>query len=430
MLLVYIMLGLILVIALAILFALLSQAKRAGQSAYIALLQEEIRRIESTTRTEFSTNRKETADNATMARRELSASLSAFEEKLSHLTATIDSKLSAFNEGATSNARESRMETRSSLEGFRKEIAELSKANERKLEQMRETVDEKLQQTLETRLGESFRLVSERLESVHKGLGDMQTLATGVGDLKRVLSNVKTRGVLGEYQLANLLEQILTPDQYGKNIKTSKGSNALVEFAIKMPGKKDTGTEVWLPIDSKFPKDAYDQLQMAYDEAIPEAIELRRNAFIRAIKKSASDVSEKYVDPPGTTNFAILFLPFESLFAEVLREPGLFENIRQQCRVIITGPTTLAALLNSLQVGFHTLAIEKRSAEVWQLLSGVKSEFGKFSGLLQRAQVNIKTGLNQLDEVMGRRTRAIEDKLGRVETSGEEQPPLLPDIID
>jgi DNA recombination protein RmuC len=304
-------------------------------------------------------------------------------------------------------------------------------SNEQKLEQMRITVDEKLQQTLEARLGESFKLVSERLEAVHKGLGDMQTLATGVGDLKRVLSNVKTRGVLGEYQLEAILEQILTPDQYAKNVKTKQGSNALVEFAVKLPNKQNSNEPLWLPIDSKFPKEAFELLTDAYEHGSPELIEEHRRTFSKGIRNCAQDICSKYIDAPNTTDFAILFLPFESLYAEVLRTPGLFESMQRECRVIITGPTTLSALLNSLQMGFRTLAIEKRSGEVWQLLSAVKTEFGNFSGLLDKAQKNIQTGLDQLENVVGVRTRAIQKRLKGVEVlTSEEAQNILPLMND
>ncbi len=267
----------------------------------------------------------------------------------------------------------------------------------------------------------------------------MQTLATGVGDLKRVLSNVKTRGVLGEYQLESLLEQILTPEQYSKNVKTKQGSNALVEFAVKLPGRSGnensmvpgTGHPVWLPIDSKFPKEAFELLSDAYDHGSPELIEEHRRSFAKGIRNCAQDICGKYIDAPNTTDFAILFLPFESLYAEVLRTPGLFESIQRECRIIITGPTTLSALLNSLQMGFRTLAIEKRSGEVWQLLSAVKTEFGNFSGLLDKAQKNIQTGLDQLENVVGVRTRAIQKRLKGVEVlSNEEVQNILPELMN
>jgi DNA recombination protein RmuC len=304
----------------------------------------------------------------------------------------------------------------------------MQQSNEQKLEQMRITVDEKLQQTLEARLGESFKLVSERLEAVHKGLGDMQQLATGVGDLKRVLSNVKTRGVLGEYQLENILEQILTPDQYAKNVKTKEGSNALVEFAVKLPGNDKP---LWLPIDSKFPKEDFELLAQAYEHGDAAQIEESRKAFVRGIKKCAADICNRYIDPPNTTDFAILFLPFESLYAEVLRTPGLFESIRTECKINIAGPTTLSAFLSSLQMGFRTLAIEKRSGEVWQLLSAVKTEFGNFAGMLDKAQKNIQVGLNQLEDVVGVRTRAIQKRLRGVDTiSNEDVNKIFPELTN
>jgi DNA recombination protein RmuC len=325
--------------------------------------------------------------------------------------------------------KENRKELRDALESFRwdtsaridqmkeileKKMGDLQAGNEKKLEQMRVTVDEKLQKTLETRLGESFRLVSERLEAVHKGLGDMQQLATGVGDLKRVLSNVKTRGILGEYQLANILEQILTPDQYAKNVKTREGSNFFVEFAIKLPGKEAKEKTVWLPIDSKFPKEDFELLMDAYESADTDLIEEHRRNFIRGIKKCSLDICSKYIDPPNTTDFALLFLPFESLYAEVLRTPGLFEAVQRDWKIIITGPTTLSALLSSLQMGFRTLVIEKRSSEVWQLLGAVKTEFGNFGSILERTQKKLQEASNVIGQAEVR-SRAIERKLKTVQ---------------
>ncbi|MGZ5136088.1 MAG: DNA recombination protein RmuC, partial [Flavitalea sp.] len=291
-----------------------------------------------------------------------------------------------------------------------------------KLDEMRATVDEKLQKTLETRLGESFKLVSERLEAVHKGLGDMQQLATGVGDLKKVLTNVKTRGVLGEYQLENLLEQLFTPEQYSKNVKTKSGSNALVEFAIKMPGREE-GT-VWLPIDSKFPKEDYEFLMNAYDNGTPELIEESRKNFVRGIKKCATDICSKYIDPPNTTDFAILFLPFESLYAEVLRTPGLFESIQRECKINIAGPTTLSAFLSSLQMGFRTLAIERRTSEVWHLLGAVKTQFGLFGNILEKTQRKLKEASSSIDDA-GQRSRVIERKLRDVQALPQAESVML-----
>lgn len=378
----------------------------------------EIARIETAVKQEMVTNRQETGDNTQRIRTELAASLKSFGELITQ-TMTSASTVQKDNffallskQSEQNNATTARLDQmRDTLE---KKMADMQTGNERKLDEMRATVDEKLQKTLETRLGESFKLVSERLEAVHKGLGDMQQLATGVGDLKRVLTNVKSRGVLGEYQLESILEQILTIDQYGRNVKTKDGSNALVEFAIKLPGRGDKDKPIWLPIDSKFPKEDFEALLDAYDQALPELIEEYRKSFVKGIRKCALDISSKYVDPPNTTDFAILFLPFESLYAEVLRTPGLFESLQREHKIIITGPTTLSALLNSLQMGFRTLAIEKRSGEVWQLLGAVKTEFGNFGGILEKTQKKLQEASNVIEQA-GVRSRAIEKKLRAVQ---------------
>jgi DNA recombination protein RmuC len=293
-------------------------------------------------------------------------------------------------------------------------LKHMQEDNTKKLEEMRLTVDEKLQSTLEKRLGESFKLVSERLEQVHKSLGEMQNLANGVGDLKRVLTNVKTRGVLGEYQLENILEQLLTVDQYDKNVKTKQGSHDHVEFAIKLPGKENHNEHVWLPLDAKFPVETYQHLNQAYEDADAAKVESYRKELVQTIKRFAKDIRDKYVDPPNTTDFAIMFLPIEGLYAEVLRQPGLFESIQREYRIIITGPTTLSALLNSLQMGFRTLAIEKRSSEVWQILGAVKTEFGKFGAVLEKTQKKLQEASNVIERA-NIRTRAIERKLRDVE---------------
>ncbi len=287
--------------------------------------------------------------------------------------------------------------------------------NNLKLEKMRETVDEKLQTTLEKRLGESFKQVSERLELVHKGLGEMQNLAVGVGDIKKVLSNIKTKGVLGEYQLGNILDQLLTADQYSVNVKTKEGSNALVEFAVKLPGREDRDKTVWLPLDSKFPTEDYLQLLNAYEEGNPDTVVNARKYLVKKIKDCAKDISDKYLDPPNTTDFGIMFLPFEGLFAEVLNNAGLFETIQREYKITITGPTTLSALLNSLQMGFRTLAIEKRSSEVWEILSAVKTDFGKFGDMLEKTRKKLVEATNTIDSA-GVRTRAIERKLKDVQS--------------
>ena len=378
----------------------------------------EITRIETAVKQEMVTNRQETGDNTQRIRAELAASLKNFGELINQTmaSATTVQKDNFFallsKQSEQNNATTARLDQmRETLE---KKMAEMQTGNERKLDEMRATVDEKLQKTLEIRLGESFKLVSDRLEAVHKWLGDMQQLATGVGDLKRVLSNVKTRGVLGEYQLESILDQILTIEQYGRNVKTKEGSNALVEFAIKLPGRGDKDKSVWLPIDSKFPKEDFEALLDAYDKVLPDLIEECRKSFIKGIRKCALDISSKYIDPPNTTDFAILFLPFESLYAEVLRTPGLFESIQREYKIIITGPTTLSALLNSLQMGFRTLAIERRSGEVWQLLGAVKTEFGNFGGILEKTQKKLQEASNVIEQA-GVRSRAIEKKLRAVQ---------------
>lgn len=364
-----------------------------------------VARVETSVKNEIAVNRRETSGNAQQMRDEMARTLKDFSAMITANTTALLNKQSEQNHLTAQRLDQMR-------ETLEKKMAELQTGNERKLDEMRATVDEKLQKTLETRLGESFRLVSERLEAVHKGLGDMQQLATGVGDLKRVLSNVKTRGVLGEYQLENILEQILTPDQYARNVKTKQGSNALVEFAIKLPGKESS--PVWLPIDSKFPREDFEMLTEAYDQAVPELIEEHRKNFVKGIRKCAMDIAGKYIDAPNTTDFAILFLPFESLYAEVLRTPGLFESLQRECRIIITGPTTLSALLNSLQMGFRTLAIEKRSGEVWQLLGAVKTEFGRFGEVLDKTQKKLQEASNVIEQA-GVRSRAIERKLRDVQ---------------
>ena len=288
---------------------------------------------------------------------------------------------------------------------------EMVKNTEARLEKIRETVDEKLQKTLEARLGQSFEMVSRQLQAVQKGLGEMQNLANGVGDLKRVLTNVKSRGVLGEYQLQAILENMLSPDQYLVNTAVN-GGRERVEFAVKMPGADEM---VLLPIDSKFPQESYLRLVDAYEEGDKGKVEFYRAELIKAVKKSAMDIQTKYIHPPGTTDFAILFLPVESLYAEILREPGLSQQLQQDFKVIVTGPTTLSAILNSLQMGFRTLAIQKRSAEIWQILGAIKTEFGKFGDLLEKTQRKLVEANSELDKLVGVRTRMIQRKLKDVQ---------------
>nr|WP_200977243.1 DNA recombination protein RmuC [Echinicola sp. 20G] len=287
-------------------------------------------------------------------------------------------------------------------------------STEERLEKMRETVDEKLQKTLELRLGQSFEMVSKQLQAVQKGLGEMQSLATGVGDLKKVLTNVKSRGILGEYQLEGILENILAPDQYISNATMKKGASERVEFAVKLPG--NNGDEpVLLPIDAKFPQEAYHRLLDAYEVGEKLLIEQAKSELTKAIKKSAQDISHKYIHPPYTTDFAVMFLPMESLYAEVIRDGALSQLLQREYKVVITGPTTLAAMLNSLQMGFKTLAIQKRSSEVWKVLGAVKAEFGKFGNLIEKAQKKLNEANNELDTLVGTRTRVIQRKLRDVE---------------
>ena len=306
-------------------------------------------------------------------------------------------------------------EVRTTLQG---QLSALQQGNETKLDQMRATVEEKLQSTLEARLGESFRLVSERLEQVHRGLGEMQSLAAGVGDLKRVLSNVKSRGTFGEVQLAALLEQVLAPDQYASNVVTRPGTNERVEFAIRMPGRDET--PVWLPVDAKFPSEDYERILAAQESADREAFDAAARSLESRIRLEAKTLREKYVEPPHTTDFAILFLPTEGLFAEVLRRPGLTEALNRELRIVVAGPTTLFAMLNSLQMGFRTLALEKRSAEVWQVLGAVKTEFGKFGDVLGRLKSQLQTASNTIDSAETR-TRAMTRALRAVEALPAEQ---------
>jgi DNA recombination protein RmuC len=293
-----------------------------------------------------------------------------------------------------------------------KHLKHLQESNEKKLEQMRQTVDEKLQSTLEKRLGESFKIVGDQLEAVQRGLGEMQSLATGVGDLKKVLTNVKTRGTWGEYQLGNILEQILTPDQYAKNVKPKESSDEIVEYAVRLPGH-DNSSQVWLPIDSKFPQESYIRLKDASEKSDTDAIEKASAELIRTIKKSAKDISDKYIDPPHTTDFAIMFLPTEGLYAEIVRQPGMLDDLQHQ-RIVVAGPTNLSAILSSLSMGFRTLAIENRSSEVRKILSAVKTEFSAFGDVLSKVKTQLDRASGTIDKA-GVRTRAMQKKLKDVE---------------
>jgi len=377
----------------------------------------ELFRLEYSLRDEFAKSREELAINLKTTREELMNSQSNFQDSMLKRITEIaqlekgyrDSMITQLEQLTKSN-EEKLDKVKEAVESKLKYIQE---DNNRQLEKMRETVDEKLQKTLETRLGESFKIVSDRLEQVHKGLGEMHTLAVGVGDLKKVLTNVKTRGVLGEYQLENILEEILTREQYEKNVKTKDNSNAFVEFAIKLPGRENDDKSVWLPMDSKFPTEDYQLLLEAYENGNIALIEEAKKQLSNRIKASAKEIKDKYIDPPNTTDFAIMFLPFEGLYAEVLRI-GLFEMLQRDYKIIITGPTTVAALLNSLQMGFRTLAIEKRSSEVWEVLGAVKAEFNKFGDVLEKTQKKLNEASNVIKQA-GVRSRAIQKKLKNVE---------------
>lgn len=304
---------------------------------------------------------------------------------------------------------------REKLEAMTRQQAQLVTTTEKRLDDMRLMVEEKLQKTLNERIGQSFELVRSQLEHVQQGLGEMKSLAKDVGGLKRVLTNVKTRGTFGEVQLAALLEQMLSPEQYASNVKTKKKGTEFVEFAVKLPGKDDGLECIYLPIDAKFPKDAYEQYLDAYDSGSVEHTNAASHQLEQVVKKMARDIRDKYLDPPYTTDFGIMFLPFENIYAEIIRRTALVDQLQREFRVIVTGPTTLGAILNSLQMGFRTLAIEKRSSEVWTVLAAVKTEFGKFGAMLSKVQKNIETAGSQLDEVIGKRTRAIERKLKQVQ---------------
>jgi len=355
------------------------------------------------------------------ATRTQNAQIDAFAQQLALLQNTlqdaINSQLSGLSEA---NARRM-VEIRDTLE---KQLAQLQGSNAVKLEEMRATVDEKLQSTLQQRLGESFRQVAERLEQVHKGLGEMQTLAQGVGDLKHLLANVKTRGIFGEAQLANLLEQVFVPDQYAAQVATRPGNKNVVDFAVKLPGKDSAGIPVWLPIDAKFPNEDYERLLDAQARADSPGVEQAARALEQRIRLEARSIADKYIEPPYTTDFAILFLPTEGLYAEVLRRPGLMEALQREHRITLAGPTTLLAMLSSLQMGFRTLALEKRSSEVWQVLGAVKTEFGKFGDVLAKVKAQTETVLKTIDGAQTRR-RAMDRALKTVTALSEGESTLF-----
>ena len=386
-------------------------------------MEQKLISVEKALREEFTVNREESRKNEQSNRTEIGSSIEKLSAtilsnmiELSNLqknqfdtySRTMERTLDAFN-----------YNLRSSIDDLTKlqneKFVELTKSTEENLEKMRVTVDEKLQSTLERRLSESFKVVSERLEQVHKGLGEMQSLAAGVGDLKKVLSNTKTRGVLGEVQLERILEQFLSPEQYEKNVITKKGSRETVEFAIKLPGKDYDNKTVYLPLDAKFPLEVYNKLLDAYDLQNQAQIDAASKNLERFIKKSAKDIREKYIDPPNTTDFGLMFLPTEGIYAEVLKNQSLVEFVQREYNINITGPTTLVALLNSLQMGFRSLAIEKHSSEVWKILGAVKTEFSKFETVLNSAQNKLNQASSEIDKLVGTRTRQINRKLKNVD---------------
>ena len=374
-------------------------------------IQQGFERIEKNFREDFKLNREESRMVAKENRAELTNSMNDFR-------AAFDRGIASFN--ALQREKFASLNEQQQL---------LVNHTEKRLEEIRITVEEKLQKTLNERISQSFRIVNEQLENVQKGLGEMQTLAQDVGGLKRVLSNVKTRGNIGEIQLSMLLEQLLAPEQYEANVKTKKGSDALVEFAVKLPGKDELTDCVYLPIDAKFPKDIYEQLLDAYDTADPQQIETAGKNLETTIRKMAKDISDKYLDPPATTEFGIMFLPFEGIYAEVVRRSALLEDLQRNYHVVVTGPTTLAAILNSLQMGFRTLAIQKYSGEVWKILGAVKKEFESMGGMLEKAKKHLETANGQIDNVLGVRTRAIQRRLKDVDTlSAEDARKIIPEI--
>lgn len=386
-------------------------------------MEQKLISVEKALREEFTVNREESRKNEQSNRTEIGSSIEKLSAtilsnmiELSNLqknqfdtySRTMERTLDAFN-----------YNLRSSIDDLTKlqneKFVELTKSTEENLEKMRVTVDEKLQSTLERRLSESFKVVSERLEQVHKGLGEMQSLAAGVGDLKKVLSNTKTRGVLGEVQLERILEQFLSPEQYEKNVITKKSSRETVEFAIKLPGKDYDNKTVYLPLDAKFPLEVYNKLLDAYDLQNQAQIDAASKNLERFIKKSAKDIRDKYIDPPNTTDFGLMFLPTEGIYAEVLKNQSLVEFVQREYNINITGPTTLVALLNSLQMGFRSLAIEKHSSEVWKILGAVKTEFSKFETVLNSAQNKLNQASSEIDKLVGTRTRQINRKLKNVD---------------
>ena len=372
--------------------------------------------LETMIRQEMKENREEMACNLRELRTELNQTLNLSTQQMQN---TLHRNLMTTNE---------MMREKFDIMNRQQDI--LVKSTEKRLDDMRVMVEEKLQKTLNERIGQSFELVRTQLENVQKGLGEMKSLAEDVGGLKKVLGNVKTRGTFGEVQLAALLEQMLSPEQYEANVKTRKNATEFVEFAIKLPGKDGSKEPVYLPIDAKFPKDVYEQYIDAYEEGDTALIESTSRQLETTIKRMAKDIHDKYIEPPYTTDFAIMFLPFENIYAEVIRRTAMVETLQKEFKIVVTGPTTLGAILNSLQMGFRTLAIQKRTGEVWSVLGAVKTEFGKFGDMLEKVQKNLQSAGDHLEEVMGKRTRAIERKLRQVEALPAEESQRMLSVDD
>jgi len=391
-----ILLGILILLSLVILLLLILQRRGKAQDQLSRSMGESLTRLEllfeqlgKSLRDDCQRSRKEGQENSAQNRMELTKNLNTFQDRLEKMRDTIEIKLK-----------------------------DIQQDNNKKLEEMRQTVDEKLQETLNKRISDSFKVVSDRLEQVHKGLGEMQELATGVGDLKKVLSNVKTRGIMGEVQLGNILEQFLAPDQYVENAMIRQGSTESVEFAVKLPGKDDQEEGVLLPVDSKFPMEDYQRLTEIYDKVelyTKEEIQKAEKRFDTIVRKSAQTISEKYIDPPVTTNFALMFVPTEGLYAQILSRTGLVEALQRDLSITVVGPSNLVAFLSSLQMGFRTLAVQRRSNEVWRILGAVKNEFTSFEKVLKKAQNQLSQASTNIDNLVGTRTRQIQRKLKNVQ---------------
>ncbi len=391
-----ILLGILILLSVVIIILQITLQKGKTQDHSFKSLEESLKRLEllfeqlgKSLKDDFQRSRKEGQENSAQNRMELAKTLESFQGRLEKMRETIEVKLK-----------------------------DIQLDNNKKLEEMRRTVDEKLQETLNKRISDSFKVVSDRLEQVHKGLGEMHELATGVGDLKKVLSNVKTRGILGEVQLGNILEQFLAPDQYVENAMIKPGSTESVEYAVKLPGKDDTEKELLLPVDSKFPMEDYQRLTEIYEKVelySRDEIQRAEKQFDTVVKKSAQMISEKYIDPPTTTNFAIMFVPTEGLYAQILSRTGLFEALQREYSITVVGPSNLVAFLSSLQMGFRTLAVQRRSNEVWRILGAVKNEFGNFEKVLLKAQNQLSQASSNIDNLVGTRTRQIQRKLKNVQ---------------